>query len=66
MPQRASMQDRFSSRKFIAVMFWQMVFTVLLLAGQLNGDQYVNITTLLLVGYLVINAGQHVLEPKER
>ena len=66
MPDRASMQDRFSSRKFVAVMFWQVVFTALLLADKLTGDQYVNVTTLLLVGYLVVNAGQHVFEPKER
>lgn len=65
MPDRAPMADRFSSRKFLAVMFWQFVFTVLLLVDKLNGDQYVNITTLLLVGYLVVNAGQHVLEAKK-
>ena len=59
------MQERFSSRKFVAVMFWQMVFTGLLLADNLTGDQYVNVTTLLLVGYLVVNAGQHVLEKKD-
>jgi hypothetical protein len=61
-PDRAPMMERFSSRKFIAVMAWQAVFTGLLVLGQLSGDQYVNITTLLLVGYLVVNAGQHVLE----
>ena len=65
MPHRDSMVDRFSSRKFVAVMFWQGVFTGLLLMDKLTGDQYINVTTLLLVGYLVINAGQHVFERKE-
>ena len=64
MPDRVPMMERFSSRKFVAVMVWQSIFTVLLLTDQLTGDQYVNLTTLLLVGYLVINAGQHVLERK--
>jgi hypothetical protein len=65
MPDRTPILDRFSSRKFIAVMAWQMIFTGLLLAGQLTGDQYVNLTSWLLVGYLVVNAGQHVWERKE-
>jgi hypothetical protein len=65
MPDRASFQDRITSRKFVAVMGWQSVFTVLLLADKLTGDQYVNVTTLLLVGYLVVNSAQHVLEKRE-
>ena len=64
MPDRGPLQNRMTSRKFIAVMFWQAVFTGLLLVDNLTGDQYVNVTTLLLVGYLVVNAGQHVLEKK--
>ena len=64
MPDRGPLQNRMTSRKFIALMFWQAVFTALLLVDNLTGDQYVNVTTLLLVGYLVVNAGQHVLEKK--
>ena len=64
MPDRDPLQQRLTSRKFIAVMFWQAVFTGLLLVGKLTADQYLDVTTLLLVGYLVINAGQHVLERK--
>jgi hypothetical protein len=64
MPDRGPLQNRMTSRKFIAVMFWQAVFTALLLADRLSSDQYIDVTTLLLIGYLVINAGQHVLEKK--
>jgi hypothetical protein len=64
MPDRDPVLNRMTSRKFIAVMVWQTIFTGLLLIDKLTGDQYINVTTLLLVGYLVINAGQHVLEKK--
>jgi hypothetical protein len=65
MPDREPMQSRMTSRKFLAVMFWQAVFTGLLLSDKLSGDQYVNVTTLLLVGYLVVNSAQHVLEDRK-
>ena len=63
--ERAPLQQRMTSRKFIAVMGWQMVFTGLLMAGYLASDQYVNLTTILLVAYLVVNTGQHVLERRQ-
>jgi hypothetical protein len=64
MPNRESFLMRMTSRKFLAVMFWQAVFTGLLLGKFLTGDQYINVTTLLLIGYLVVNSAQHVWEPK--
>ena len=62
MPDRAPIQDRFSSRKFLAVMFWQGVITMLLLVDKLAQEHFVTLTMALLVGYLVVNSAQHVFE----
>jgi putative copper export protein len=65
MPDRASMAERYSSRKFGAVMFWQAVITGLLLMDKLAQEHFVTLTMALLVGYLVVNSAQHVLESRQ-
>lgn len=55
---------RLSSRKFIAVMFWEGMFTLLLIVGKLSEESFVAMTMALLVSYLVVNSAQHVWEPK--
>ena len=49
--------SRYSSRKFWAMMFWQSVFTWLLIKSHLSGDQYGNLTFVLLGAYFAANVG---------
>lgn len=58
------LKKRLTSRKFWAVMFWQAVVTGLLWDGKIPVDAYVNLTYLLLGGYLVANVAQGTLKPK--
>lgn len=58
------LKKRLTSRKFWAVMFWQIVFTVLLWYGKLPVESYVSLTWLILGGYLLANVAQGVLKPK--
>lgn len=62
MPDRAPPAERYSSRKFVAVMVWQSVITLLLVVGKLSQEHFVTLTMALLVGYLVVNSAQHVFE----
>lgn len=48
---------RFSSRKFWTMMWWQSVFTLLLIKDHLTGDQYGNLTFVLLGAYFAANVG---------
>ena len=64
MPDRAPMAERWTSRKFGAVMFWEGVITLLLVADKLSQEHFVTLTMSLLVGYLVVNSAQHIWEKK--
>jgi hypothetical protein len=56
--------ERWSSRKFLAAMFWQFVMVVLLWADKLPSEAFVTITFLILGGYFAGNVAQHIWEPK--
>jgi len=62
--ERAPVAQRWSSRKFLAVMFWQGVMTALLWHDKLPSEAFVSITWVLLGGYVAGNVAQHVLERK--
>lgn len=51
------MKPRYSSRKFWSMMLWQSVFTALLMRGFINGDQYSNLTLIILGAYFAANVG---------
>lgn len=51
---------RWSSRKFWAMMFWQGVFTGLLVLGKLPTEAFVTLTMMLLGSYFIANAAQHL------
>jgi len=65
MPDRAPIAERYSSRKFAAVMGWQAVITGLLLLDKLAQEHFVTLTMALLVGYLVVNSAQHIMEGRK-
>lgn len=52
--------NKWSSRKFWAMMFWQLVMVGLLVAGVLPPEPFVAITWLILGGYFVGNVAQHI------
>lgn len=47
----------YSSRKFWTMMIWQTVFTVLLVKDFVTGDQYSNLTLIILGSYFAANVG---------
>ncbi|SES15290.1 hypothetical protein SAMN04487958_10818 [Vreelandella subterranea] len=51
-------KQRWSSRKFWAAMFWQLVMVGLLIAGLLPVEVFEALTWLLLGGYFVGNVAQ--------
>jgi hypothetical protein len=64
MPDRAPMVERWSSRKFAAMVFFELMFIVLLVQGHLPVEAFVSLTYLLLGGYFVVNGAQHIWEKK--
>lgn len=52
--------NRWTSRKFWAMMFWQSVMTALLWFEVLPAEPFVAITWLILGGYFVGNVTQHI------
>lgn len=52
------MKERWSSRKFAAAMFWQLVFTLLLIAEHIKPELYYSLTMITLGGYFVANVMQ--------
>jgi hypothetical protein len=65
-PDRAPIAERWSSRKFLAAMFWQAVMVALLWAGVLPSEAFVAVTYLILGGYLAGNVAQKIWEPREK
>lgn len=65
MPDRAPMLDRWTSRKFAAVMFWQGVMVVLLWNDKLPPEAFVSVTWVLLGAYVAGNVAQHIWERRE-
>jgi hypothetical protein len=49
------MMDKYTSRKFWCMMFWQAVFTFLVFKGVVTGDQYGNLTLITLGAYFAAN-----------
>ena len=64
MPDRDPVLTRWSSRKFSAMMFWQLVNTGLLWFERLPVEAFVSLTYLLLGGYFLVNGAQHIWERK--
>jgi hypothetical protein len=56
--------ERWSSRKFAAMMFWQGINVALLWHDKLPVDAFVSLTWLLLGGYFLVNGAQHIWERK--
>jgi lipid-binding SYLF domain-containing protein len=56
---------RWSSRKFWTMAVAQSTWVVLLVKGILPVDAFVSLTYMTLGGYLIVNAGQHILERKK-
>jgi hypothetical protein len=50
-------QLRYGSRKFWAMMFWQSMFTWLLIKQHVTGDQFSNLTFVVLGSYFAANVG---------
>ena len=51
-------QDRWSSRKFWAAMFWELIFMIMRSMDTLPVDAFVSLTWLTLGGYFVGNVAQ--------
>jgi hypothetical protein len=64
-PDRAPIAERWSSRKFFAMFFWQGVMTALLWHDKLPSEAFVSITWVLLGGYFVVNGAQHIMENRK-
>jgi hypothetical protein len=57
--------EKWSSRKFVAVMFWQAIMVALLWNDKLPPEAFVSITWVLLGAYVAGNVAQHIWEPKK-
>ncbi len=60
----SSVKERWTSRKFIAAMLWQLVMVSLLVNGVLPPEAFVAVTYLILGGYFGGNVAQHIWEKK--
>jgi hypothetical protein len=56
--------ERWSSRKFFAMFFWQGVNTILVWNDKIPSEAYVSITWVLLGAYFAGNVAQHIWEKK--
>lgn len=55
-------EKRYASRKFWAMVAVQLLHSVLLVYGHLTGDQYGNLTLVVLGGYFMANVGDKVAQ----
>lgn len=51
--------NKYSSRKFITMISWQIVFTALLIHSYITGDIYSTLTLFNLGGFYASNVGEH-------
>ena len=52
---------RWSSRKFWAMVYFQMLWVLMFWCGPLTGDSFENLTFLTVGGYFAANVGQQLL-----
>lgn len=60
----STLGERWTSRKFWAMVVWEAVMVVLFWVGKLPEASFVSVTYLLLGGYFVSNVAQKALAPK--